>query len=101
MECSHYYGRSARCIRFDPLNGFAHCNGCHRQIGQHPDDFYLHYIEKRGEGSLQILREKRNAKVKIPKFEEKKIAKHYREQLKLMERQRKDGVKGYLDFVGW
>ena len=101
LECSHYFGRAARCIRFDPDNAFAHCNGCHRQIGAYPDEFYLHYLAVRGEGRLALLREKRAARVKITKIEEKLIAKHFRQELKLMEKERNKGTRGYLDFVGY
>lgn len=50
---------------------------------------------------MEILREKVNAKFKISKSEEKEIAKHYREQLKIIEQKRLDGVTGFIDFESW
>lgn len=38
-----------------------------------------------GAGTVEILREKMSSKVKVSKLEEKEIAKHYREQLKIIE----------------
>ena len=50
---------------------------------------------------MNRLREKRDLKIKVPKSEEKEIAKHYREQLKIIEQKRLDGVLGYIDFESW
>ena len=54
-----------------------------------------------GEGHMAILREKKDMKLKIPKTEEKEIAKHYREQLKLMEKARAEGHVGRLEFESY
>ena len=52
-------------------------------------------------GFLNILREKRDSRVKVSKLEEKEIAKHYkREHEKLMAR-RTDGEAGILDFESY
>ena len=50
---------------------------------------------------MEILREKRDSKVKVPKSEEIAIAKHYREQLKVIEVKRLNGETGYIDFVSF
>ena len=42
-----------------------------------------------------------NSKVKVSKMEEKEIAKHYREQLKIIEQKRADGVIGYIEFESY
>jgi len=102
LHCSHVFGRAARSVRFDADNAMAHCNGCHRKLEQHPLEFTAHYKEVRGEGIHDILLEKwRNVKRKITKLEEKDIAKHYQEQLKIMEKKRKDGVTGWLEFINY
>ena len=43
------------------------------------------FRERYGEAREELLLEKMNNRVKVPKSEEKFIAKHYREQIKLME----------------
>jgi len=43
---------------------------------------------------VELLIEKKNSKVRVSKLEEKDIAKHYREQLKLLE----DGAE---TFISW
>jgi len=49
-----------------------------------------------------LLVEKKNLYVKVSKIEEKnEIAKHYREQLKIIEDKRKEGQTGYIDFISY
>jgi len=50
---------------------------------------------------MDLLREKRDYKVKISKIEEKAIAKHYREQLKIIESRRLSGETGTIDFISY
>jgi hypothetical protein len=54
-----------------------------------------------GEGATELLQEKRDSKVKVSKLEEKDIAKHYREQLKILEAKRAEGATGKLEFESW
>ena len=54
-----------------------------------------------GEGAMAILREKLNSKVKVPKIEEKDIAKHYREQLRILEQRRAEGETGRIEFESY
>lgn len=54
-----------------------------------------------GVAAIEVLVDKKNAKIKVPKLEEKEIAKHYREQLKIIEQKRNDGEIGYIDFESW
>ncbi len=50
---------------------------------------------------MELLREKRDSMVKVSKREEKEIAKHYRQQLNIIEQKRFDGVPGYIDFESY
>jgi len=54
-----------------------------------------------GIGRIDLLREKMRSKVKVSKLEEKEIAKHYREQLKIIQDKREGGEIGYIDFESW
>ena len=45
--------------------------------------------------------EKMNNRQKVPKIEEKDIAKHYREELKKILAKRDSGETGYIDFVSY
>ena len=101
LHCSHFYGRRARTVRWDADNAFAH--GCyeHKYLGENPALFSTWAINLRGQGWYDLLTEKWREVRKISKLEEKDIAKHYREQLKIMEKKRLDGAVGWLDFLSY
>ena len=54
-----------------------------------------------GDGFMTLLKEKRDSRIKVSKVEEKEIAKHYRQQLKILEQKRLDGQQGQLTFESW
>ena len=101
MECSHRYSRRHRTIRWAKDNADCLCSGCHRKFGESPIDAMKWLLEHAGELELELLVEKRNQIFKVPKSEEKEIAAHYREQLKIIEAKRLDGVTGVIDFVSY
>lgn len=101
MEASHVYSRRHRTIRWDKLNIMCQCNGCHRAWHESPLKSFAWFESEYGQGRIDILREKMNSKIKVPKSEEKEIASHYRAQLKLIEQKRADGETGYIDFESW
>ena len=84
MECSHIYGRRHRTIRWCKDNAVCKCTTCHRWWHENPTESGAWFINKYGQGVMDILTEKRNSRIKVTKLEEKEIAKHYRQQLKLM-----------------
>lgn len=94
MECSHIFGRRHRTIRWCKENAVCKCTTCHRWWHENPTESGVWFIEKYGQGIMDILTEKRNQRVKVTKLEEKDIAKHYRRELKLLE-------NGATDFASW
>lgn len=103
LHCSHFFGRRAYSVRFDPKNAWAHCYGCHQRLGSNPYDFTKWVESKIGCGMLQILRERRedgNA-AKLIRKNLKDVAKHYREELKRIQSLRDEGVGGKIDVQGW
>lgn len=103
LHCSHYFSRAKKGIRYDKLNAFAHCYGCHQRFGSSPDYFVRHYIDTYGEGALELIREKAEDidLAKRAHKEVKEIAKHYKAEAARMENDRAAGVKGWLEFVSW
>jgi len=77
------------------------CFSCHQWIGGEPLDSGKWIESVLGSGVVEMLREKMNSKFKISKSEEKEIAKHYREQLKIINQKRIDGAQGYIDFESY
>ena len=101
LHNSHIFSRRYRTIRWAQENTQALCFPCHQWFGGNPADSGIWILNVHGEGVLNILREKRDSKVKVPKSEEKEIAKHYRAQLKIIEKRRLNGETGYINFVSW
>jgi len=94
LHCSHIFSRRHRTIRWCKGNAQALCYTCHQWFGGSPAESGYWITRLMGEGHIQILKEKMNSREKISKMQEKSIAKHYREQLKLLE-------NGEKDFVSW
>ena len=101
LHCSHIYSRRHRTIRWAGDNAQALCFYCHKWYGGNPADSGLWINDLMGEGYIAILREKRDSMVKVPKSEEKDIAKHYREQLRILEQRRAEGETGRIEFESY
>ena len=101
LHCSHIFGRRARTIRWCGDNAQALCFSCHQWFGGNPLDATQWLTETLGQGHIDLLREKRENIVKVSKLEEKDIAKHYREELKTLEKKRAEGVTGRIEFVSY
>lgn len=86
LHCSHNFGRRHRTIRWCADNALSLCAACHSWYGENPADSGKWLEEFIGEGMVEILREKMRMKYKISKDDEKDIAKHYREQLKRIDK---------------
>lgn len=85
MECAHIFGRASKSVRWDTMNALCLCHNCHRHFTAHPVEFTRWLDAYVGAGYLDILREKKNRIQKTTVAYRKEIAKHYRDQLKLME----------------
>lgn len=101
METSHVFSRRHRTIRWAKINANCLCNGCHRKWHESPLAAFDWFEAKFGEGRIQVLREKMNSKVKVPKMEEKEIAAHYRKELKKIQEQISNGDEPPYDFESW
>lgn len=101
LHCSHIFSRRHRTIRWCKGNVQALCFPDHQWFGGNPADSGIWVANYLGEAHIEILREKRDSRVKVPKTDERLIAKHYREQLKIIQQKRLDGQDGYIDFISW
>lgn len=103
LHCSHFFGRRAYGVRFDPDNAFAHCFGCHSKLGGNPYDFHKWAEKQIGAGLIQILREKREDTnlAKYIKKNLKSVSDHYREELKRLKQLRAEGAVGKLKVQGF
>lgn len=101
MDLSHYFGRRNKSTRFEPLNAFCLCRGCHNNLGDSPHDHKQFVLNQLGEGAYQILLEKKRQVLRIRKADEREIAKHYREEHKRLIKMRERGATGKLEYSGY
>ena len=101
MDCSHVYGRRHRTVRWAKENAKCLCTGCHRWWHENPADSGEWFVNLVGEGFMSMLREKRDSMVKVSKIEEKAIARHYRLQLKNIDKKRLNGETGVIQFESY
>lgn len=101
METSHVYSRKHRTIRWSKDNANCLCHYCHRVWHESPLAAFAWFEHTFGSGRVELLIERMNNRVKVPKTEEKDIAKHYREQLKIIQDKRLHGENGYIDFISY
>jgi len=102
LECSHFYGRSKQSTRHYPDNLSSFCTGCHMHLGKVARDKYEMFIRMElGPDRFDALVQRANTVYKITKAEKEERYQHYRAQFKYMERRRKEGAIGWLDFVAW
>jgi hypothetical protein len=103
LQNCHFEGRRNYSVRFEPLNCFALCYGCHQLMDGSRIGFTKFYIEKRGQEKLDILTELSNDinRGKENKHNLKEIETHYREEYESMLLKRSYGMTGWLDFVGF
>ncbi|PUB87053.1 MAG: hypothetical protein DBP02_02070 [gamma proteobacterium symbiont of Ctena orbiculata] len=101
LHCSHFWSRRHRATRWDADNAAAHCFGCHQRLGGNPIEFADWIEQHLGEARMEIVRGKAMSIVKIPKSEEKDIAKYYREEYERMRKLRAEGVTGRIEFESY
>lgn len=105
LDCSHFIGRANYSVRFNPMNAFAHCTSCHFRLGADPLAF-VDFVEiELGKHGVDILRTlSRDIDLgRITRKADKsgEIAKHYRDQYKIFERRRANGVTKTFEIKAW
>lgn len=101
MQCSHIFSRRHRTIRWDGMNAQCLCPSCHRWFGENPYESGKWLDNVFGAGYMRLLTDKKNAKIKVPKSEEKEIAAHYRKEFNRMRDLRTDRNVGWIDFESY
>lgn len=85
LQAMHIVGRRTKVVRWSLDNAVTGCSGCHRYYTENPLAFHDWLRSLLGDGHLDILREKARGIMKTNKALRAEIAKHYREELKLIE----------------
>lgn len=98
LHCSHLFSRRHRSVRWCGDNAAAHCFSCHQRLGGNPIEFARWIETHLGKRGAELLEEKKNQIVKIPKTEEKDIAAHYRKEFNRMRDLRMEMELGKIPF---
>jgi len=103
LDCSHYFSRTNKAVRHEPLNVFSHCRGCHQYLGDNPHIFREWVMNKLGIYNYDTLVEMSNdiMRGKEARHELKEIAAHYQSEYERMLQVRATGVTGRIEFVGY
>ena len=102
MHCAHVHTRKHRSTRWDSDYGaVALCAKCHRRFTDYPvewADFLCRYL---GHSNYEEAKRRAWECRKITKVEQLDIRKHYKEELKRIEKLRADGGTGNIRLVSY
>ena len=103
LHLSHHISRGNWSVRFEPSNAFIHCYGCHRWLGARPDVFVVWARQKLGDTRYEMLIDASRDldRGRRARREKKDIAKHYRQQLRIMQSRRDKGELGNYMVIGY
>lgn len=102
LHCAHVMSRGHWSVRFDPSNAIAACYGCHRITEQRREVEFIPLVKRLfGEHEwdrvfADAMKPAHRIKRELPE-----IAKHYREQHRLMLAKRDAGHAGRIEFEGY
>lgn len=82
-DCSHFYSRKNRSVRFDFENAAALCRGCHFYFGEHPHEHSVFFWKRLGEEKFNALRVRAHTPVK--NLDEKMLRIGFKMELKRLE----------------
>ena len=82
FDCSHFYSRKNRAVRFDFENASGLCRACHFYFGEHPGEHAEFFLKRLGREKYDLL----SIRAHIPtKIDEKAIRMGLRLMLKSLD----------------
>ena len=64
LQCSHFEGRSAKVVRFDPDNAAGLCPACHIYFGAHSEEHRAFFIKRLGQDGFDKLQARLRGRAK-------------------------------------
>ncbi len=98
LDCSHFYTRSRRFVRWNPWNAAAHCVGCHSELGGNPVEFARWINDHLGwekAGKLEVIA---NRPVRLKQHRLRDIKANLKASWEDMQARRKAGETGRIEF---
>ena len=102
IQCAHIHTRKHRNTRWDSTYGaIALCARCHRRFTDFPVEWADYLRKYMGDSNYDEAKRKAWESRKFTKAERKEVAKHYRDELKRIEKLRADGETGIIKLVSY
>lgn len=100
-HCAHIHTRKHRATRWHRLGAICLCASCHRRFTDFPVEWEGFVRKTMGDANYDDIRLLANSIRKYTKPEKQEMLEHYRAQHKYLERRRREGTTGFIDFVGY
>lgn len=65
LQCSHYWGKWTRSVRWDEDNAAGLCGACHLFLGSHPEEHKTFFLERLGQDGYDELMLRANSVNKV------------------------------------
>lgn len=98
LECSHFFTRSRKSVRWHPLNAAAHCTGCHTLLGGNPMEFADWIRDHLGRQRSAVLRACSGQLVRFKRHDLDDIHANLKASWAHMQARRAAGECGRLEF---
>ena len=98
LECSHFYTRSRKSVRWSPLNACAQCTGCHSHLGGNPMEFADWIREYLGPEKSAALIVQNRIIMHLKRHDKREILANLKASLEHMQSCRRAGEVGRLEF---
>ena len=79
LQCSHFWGRGKKSVRYDEENAAGLCAGCHMYFTAHPVEHVKWFMERMGMDGFDLLRARA---MKPQKIDENLIKLYLKERIK-------------------
>ena len=79
LQCSHFYGRSKRSVRFDEDNAIGICGACHLYLTAHPLEQVEFFKTRLGERGFDMLNSRMR---RMEKIDRKLLELYYQNKIK-------------------
>lgn len=99
LECSHFFSRRKRSVRWSPDNAAAHCFSCHQNLGENPIVFKKWIADYLGEKRLANLESRAQTIIRLKKHDLADIHANLKASFEDMAGRRKKGEWGRLEFI--
>lgn len=83
LQCSHFFGRAQKSVRWDEDNACGLCFGCHQYFGSHPLEYVEWFKQRLGVVKFDLLQVR--AWISYPKPDKEAIRLYFKEQIRRLE----------------